>query len=191
MEISLDISALISALFWPAAVFAIVFILREPLTYFIKRVAHAKGFGFQALGVEATVEFDQGLDEAQQLAEEAGIAPPQNGTPQSQKENETTPQGLPTNEFEPLYDVAEHDPRSAILAAWAIVQREIRRLVLKNVGGGATVSSNKRMLKALENSETIPQSIVSMASELYQLRSKAVYYPKDIVPQERAIKRLV
>lgn len=194
MDISLDISALISALFWPAAVFGIVFILREPLTHLIKqlseRLSHATRFGIQALGLEATVQLEEGLDDAKQLAEEAEILRPQNGIPQPQKEYETTPQGLLTNEFQPLNEVAKNDPRSAIRAAWSIAEREIRQLAIENGARGTEVSSNKRVLKWLEESKTISHSIVSMASELYELRSKIVYYPQDIVRQEQATEYL-
>src|SRR5829696_3135097 len=114
----------------------------------------------------------------------------QNGIPQPQKEYETTPQGLLTNEFQPLNEVAKNDPRSAIRAAWSIAEREIRQLAIENGARGTEVSSNKRVLKWLEESKTISHSIVSMASELYELRSKIVYYPQDIVRQEQATEYL-
>ena len=175
MYVSLDISALVTALSWPVAIFAIVYVLRKPLTELLRSSAEVRveglgmNFGFRRL-------FEDKLQGAEEAAQEVGLPQP------PEEEGTTAPQVSLSEELLPLYDLAGQDPRTAILEAWTVVERELRDQAIKKVGRGAGVSSRGKLLNALaEHPDLFPPRISYMASQLYDVRSTVIYSGRDFV----------
>jgi hypothetical protein len=128
------VSSLVSSLAWPAAVVALVLILRKRLSRALGRLLDGtflSGFKAGPGGVEGAF----GLREAEQDADRAGL--PASDDPrvrrvellpsaaEAREAAGTLGEAQPVTE-ESLLRVAAASPESAILAAWAGVERELR-----------------------------------------------------------------
>jgi hypothetical protein len=162
-------SSVVHALAWPAAVFAIVLILRRPLRALILSLRILKYKDLQA-------EFGRKVDEAEDLAAQAKLPPAEEATPEAEV--------APTS----LESLAEVAPRQAIIEAWIVVNRELR-LVAQRAGLHVPPGRSPRQVaRDLQRRGILRDEVVALLADLNGLRNTAAHVEDFSIPPEQAIR---
>jgi hypothetical protein len=147
MDLLSFVAKLVEALAWPTAVFAIVLLLRKELRKVVPLLKKLKAGPLEA-------EFEQ---EVQELRAQA----------QAQAEPGKTTLPLDTPERQKLLQLAQLNPRSAIIEAWQLVEFAAAEL--------AKHGSLRELF--VESSELLTRGQVILFSELRALRNQAAHDP--------------
>ena len=152
-------SEMVKALAWPTAVLIVVLVLRGEIKTLLSLVKKLK-----AGPVEA--EFDR---EVRELARETeGQLPPPTSVPPSSAERQK------------LLQLAELNPRSAIIEAWHNVEFAARRVVEARDPSitARELQSSSALLRSLNRYEILSRDEVVLFNDLRALRNQAVHLPE-------------
>jgi hypothetical protein len=154
------ISSIVGALAWPAALFAVLYVLRKPLgtllTNFRPKQARYRGL---------EVDFASEVEEAEELAEAAEL--PATGTPIGGPEN------APRHAM-----LVREAPRAAVLETWLGVEAEMKRL--------GEIYGVRPSVHALKAEGAISAELGALIRQLRELRNEAVHRDEFAVTQEEA-----
>lgn len=145
---------LVRAVAWPVVVLIIFLVLRTRIFELISRLKSARHG-------ETQFEFGQGLNHVEEAVDSL-----------------TTPV-VESPEGRAVRDLADVAPRAAVIEAWLLVERELRRLAGK--AGEGSVSLHSLVRKGLLNEE-----FANVVRELRNLRSAAVHSETFTIPSDEA-----
>jgi hypothetical protein len=153
------ISNVIQALAWPAAIVALVVVLRVPLGELIGGVRTLRYKEWQA-------DFGMAVDHVEELAKEAELP------------------GVPVDERgrrEPTVPaLARKEPRAAVIESWLLVESELSRLARRHGLDGS--------VSALVVSGLITREVGAIIRDLRELRYRAVHDLDFRISQDEAEK---
>jgi hypothetical protein len=153
------ISNVIDALAWPAAIVALVVVLRAPLGELIGGVRRLRYREWQA-------DFGKEVEHVEKLAKEAELP----GVPVDQRgRREPTGPAL-----------ARKEPRAAVIESWLLVETEGSRLARRYGLDGSVSSLVERGL--------ITSDVGAIIRDLRELRHRAVHDPDFRISQDEAEK---
>lgn len=154
------ISSIVGALAWPAALFAVLYVLRKPLGTLLTNLRPKQA---RYRGLE--VDFGSEVEEAEELAEAAEL--PATGTPIGGPEN------APRHAM-----LVREAPRAAVLETWLGVEAEMKRL--------GEIYGVKPSVHALKAQGAISAELGALIRQLRELRNEAVHRDEFAVTQEEA-----
>jgi len=149
----------VKALAWPGAVVTALLVVRRPLLRLIPTIRHFK-YGSLEL------DFERGLEEAEQKAEAAQLPPP---TPSPA----ALAGGLDPRLLAPQV-VARAYPRAAVLEAWLLVEDALQRAALQR-GLGSIRNFTRKQLEHLVQQGVLPEEAVGLVEQLRRLRNEAAH----------------
>lgn len=145
------VSSVVGSLAWPAAVIAVIVLLREPLGKLLPLIRTLKYKEWQ-------IDVGQELDAVKESVEATTDQP-----------------GIPAEEPTPVFlQLAQIDPRAAVLSAWAPVELALKDLGMKHAiykVGMPTYLLAESLLKA----EVIDYMTYNVLSRLKRIRNEAVH----------------
>lgn len=161
------VSALVSAIAWPAAVITVVCLLKGPILGLIPKI---RSFKYGELHVDLT-------EALQSLQEELPAAPP---------EPDAQPEALPVNLSVPL-QIAAVSPRAGIIAAWLEVEGALNA-VLKREGLDTNAHEPPRTkLERLREAGYINGPTYRAILRTFKLRNEAVHMLDREIPYDDAV----
>jgi hypothetical protein len=153
------VSEVIKALAWPTAASSAVLVLRREIKGLLPLVKKLKAGPIEA-------EFDREVRELKEQAERQPAAP--------------SPVQISTSERQKLLQLAELNPRSAIIEAWHNVEFAARRVVEAHDRSisDRDLRSSSALLRSLNRFEILSRDEVALFNDLRALRNQAVHLPE-------------
>lgn len=162
------VASLIHSLAWPAAVTAVVIVLRRPISAALGRGVHRVRAG------PVEVEFDQELAEVrEELRRSPELAA-------------ATPPVLPVSLREELARLAEVSPRAAVLEAFSRIERRLAELLDTAGVELERVLSGSGLARLAQRTGLISEETVTAVEGLSVLRNLAAHSPADDIGVDRA-----
>ncbi|UHQ18814.1 hypothetical protein LVB87_11540 [Lysobacter sp. KIS68-7] len=154
------ISELIRSLAWPVATFGIALLFRSQIRALLKRIKRGNWGGME-------VEF---AEDVERISEEAGVELVALDEISESNTNRFIREADP--EMRPVLELAQGDPRGAVLAAWTSVDAAMRRLAAAK---GVEPSGAMRLMRELAEGGHIRKEDAEQFNELRKLRNSAMH----------------
>jgi hypothetical protein len=145
---------------WPLAFVTAVLVLRHPLGHLIRSLQLFRYRGFEA-------HFGREIERIEGKLEQGILPPPSAEEP-------------PADQLETVAEVA---PKAAVLAAWKLLEGELRK-VAREAGQTNSRLSGGMLIRALEMHGELDKSFAGLLTDMWHLRNDATHV--DTMPSEQA-----
>ena len=167
--------SLTETLIWPLAMLTMVWVLRAPIKDLLRAISRIRASGF---GSNVDLEFSQGVEETAVFARDLATSSREVLTPpDSEPVLSGMPDSLPgfsAHGLDVLRTVAYNEPRSAILAAWLVLNTELTALDRKLNPQQSSVDSITRIPR-LVGAYSFSFELGTLITHLRNLRNTAAH----------------
>lgn len=173
MDVLTFIVGILNAIGWPAAVVAIVLLLRTPIT---ERLGELRRLKWKTL----EVEFDKGLKQIEKQVDKLLPEIKEVVTSDTLKigvgEEVTISEGLSIDMDKDQFSrLAELSPPAAIIQAWLTVENALRSLAARHDIPVSTRTSSLELIKLLTRREILDNPTIAILNNLRALRNDAAH----------------
>ncbi|MBK5008553.1 hypothetical protein IAE33_000413 [Pseudomonas sp. S60] len=161
------VSAIVSAVAWPAAVVTVVCLLKDPILGLIPKI---RSFKYGELHVDLT-------EALQSLQDELPAAP---------SEPETPPESQPPSLSVPL-QIASVSPRAGMIAAWLEVESALNVVIKREGLDVSTDELPRAKMDRLRDAGLLNPPTYRAVLRTYKLRNEAVHMLDREIPYDDAV----